>query len=89
MKAKDIRNLTITLVVLIVGIKLIVMISNRYINQAGVAGFSDLIKGFTGMGDLLIYGLAIIVILLIPYYISKRSGEKNALPNRPRPLGRE
>lgn len=89
MKAKDVRNLIITLVVVIVGVKIIVMISNRYINQANVAGFSGLIKGFTGLGDLVIYGIAIIAILLIPYYFSKRSGEKNALPNRPGPVGRE
>lgn len=71
MRSKDIRNLILTLIILAVGIKLILLISAHYIAQAGA--FSELATAFQGLGDLTIYGLAAIVLLLLPYYFSKRS----------------
>lgn len=74
MKARDARNLIITLIIAVVGVKLVLWISGNYIGNA--AGFSDLVKGFTGLGDLMMYGLIALAILLVPYYLSKRSQEK-------------
>lgn len=76
MKAKDVRNLIISLVIAAIGIKLIAIISGRYISAAGATGFSELVSAFIGLGDLALYGLIVIAILLVPYYLSKRSKEK-------------
>lgn len=79
MRAKDVRNLIITLVIVAIGIKLILFISSYYVNKYGsqdIAGFGDLVNGFTGLGDLAMYGLILLAIILIPYYFSKRSQEK-------------
>ncbi len=74
MSAKDVRNLMLTLIILAIGIKLIMWITGNYIGNAG--SFSDLVAGFTGLGDLAMYGLILLAILLMPYYLSKRSQEK-------------
>jgi len=77
MEAKDARNLIITLFIVAIGIKLIATISGRYISSAGGAGtFSSLVAAFLGLGDLAMYGLIVLAILIIPYYLSKRSQEK-------------
>jgi len=76
MKSRDVRNLILTLAILALGIKIITYISGRFITQAGTAGFSGLVGAFTGLGDLMVYGLAAIALLLIPFYFSKRSSEK-------------
>ena len=52
MKAKDARNLIISLIVVAIGIKLITIISARYTSIAGAEGFSELISAFRGLGDL-------------------------------------
>lgn len=74
MSARDVRNLILTLIIVAIGIKLILWISGNYIGNVG--GFSDLVAGFTGLGDLAMYGLILLAVLLIPYYLSKRSQEK-------------
>ena len=74
MKARDVRNLILTLIILALGIKLILWISGNYIGNAG--DFSGLVTGFTGLGDLAMYGLILFAVLLFPYYLSKRSQEK-------------
>ena len=77
MKSRDVRNLIITLIILAIGIKLITLISASSIsNVPGVESISNVVKSFTGLGDLSLYGIAFLVILLIPYYLSKRSQEK-------------
>lgn len=76
MKSRDVRNLIIALIIVAVGIKLITWVSGNYISNISLANFSDLVKAFTGLGDLAMYGLIILAILLIPYYLSKRSQEK-------------
>ena len=79
MRAKDVRNLIISLIVVAIGIKLITWISNHYVSASGFAGFSELINAFAGLGDLALYGLIFFAIILVPYYLSKRSQEKKVL----------
>ena len=76
MKAKDARNLIITLIVLAIGIKILTTLGSRYATQAGAAGFESLIKGFAGLGDLAMYGIILLAVLLVPYYFHKRSQER-------------
>lgn len=78
MKAKDARNMIIALIVVAIGIKLITWISGRYISGTNFSGVEDIVKAMGGLGDLALYGIAVIVILLIPYYFSKRSQEKKS-----------
>ena len=77
MKSRDVRNLIITLIILAIGIKLITLISASSIsNIPGIESVSKVVESFKGLGDLSLYGIAFLVILLIPYYFSKRSKEK-------------
>lgn len=77
MKSHDARNLIVTLIIVAVGVKLLLSISDYYASRAGSAGqFSELIQAFASLGNFAIYGLIILAILLIPYYLSKRSEEK-------------
>ena len=73
MESKKIRDLILTLVVLIVGIKLLVVIGLSYISDVG---FSGLTSSMESMSDILIIGLAFMIIILVPFYLSKRSEEK-------------
>ena len=80
MKAKDARNLIVTLIVLAIGVKLITWISANYISKVpGAGGLSSTVNSFLGLGDLSLYAIAIVVILLIPYYLSKRSKERQGV----------
>ncbi len=78
--SKDIRNLILTLVIVAVGVKLITLttknIKDIYVGVIGGSSFAGLINALDSIGDLILYGLLIIAILLIPYYLSKRSQEK-------------
>lgn len=79
MKSKDARNLILTLIIIAIGIKIISIVTGRYVSAAGAGGFGELIAAFTGLGDLALYGLIFLAILLIPYYLSKRSQEKKMI----------
>ena len=74
MRAKGVRNYILTLIILAIGVKLILWIPGNYVDSAD--GFADLVGAFTGLGDLTMYGLILLAILLVPYYLSKRSQEK-------------
>jgi hypothetical protein len=83
MAAKDVRNLIVTLIILVVGIKAIVLVSQTYTRTAasaadltGVANFSNLVGAAESLSNLVIIGLAVLIIILIPVWLSKRSSEK-------------
>ena len=73
MESKKIRDLILTLVVLVVGIKLLVVIGLSYISDVG---FSELTSSMETMSNVFIIGLAFLIIILVPFYLSKRSEEK-------------
>ena len=73
MASKDMRNGIIALIILALGIKIILYITGNYID---ISAAGDIGKSFQSMGDLFIYGAAIIAILLVPFYLSARSNEK-------------
>jgi hypothetical protein len=86
MAAKDVRNLIITLIILAVGIKLIVLISQTYTKTAasaadltGVANFTGIVDAINSLSDLIVLGLGILIIILIPVYLSKRSNERKLM----------
>lgn len=89
MKAKDIRNLIITLLIIAGGVKLIMIITNNAIKNYSVGGLESIINMLTGVGDLIIYGVVFLAIILIPIYLGKRSGEKNVVPDRSGSMGRK
>lgn len=75
MPAKSVRNLIITLVILAAGIKLIAFIAQSSI-PAGLSVPEGLKNSIEGVSTLVILGIAVLVLILIPVYLSKRSGEK-------------
>jgi amino acid transporter len=90
MKSKDVRNLIFTLIVLLIGIKAVYYIFNGFLSKVEILkSMSDVLTSLSGLIDLLTYVIIAVIILAIPFYLSKRSGEKklkkgvpNALPNR-------
>ena len=82
MEAKGIRNLIISLIVVAIGVKLITLVSKNikdiYVDAivGGSPSYAELINALDSLGDLVLYGLIILAVLLIPYYLSKRSQEK-------------
>ena len=75
MSAKDARNLILALIILIVAI----FVLSRW--GKGIAGtaagpVATLTAGLDSVSNLLILGLGLLVIILIPIYLSRRSGEK-------------
>jgi uncharacterized membrane protein len=88
MNSKDNRNLIIALIILAIGIKIILMAFSNYLskNVGGiVGGFSDLTGSVESMGTLIIYGIIVLIILLIPFYLSKRSEEKKMTKEKVKP----
>mgnify|MGYP001591471643 CR=1 FL=1 len=85
MPAKDVKRLIVTLIILIIGINLLVYLVKNYIlnvPQAGldVLGTADITPALTTLSGVLSVGLAFLVLILIPVYLSKRSQEKYTSP---------
>ncbi len=83
MSAKDVKRLIVTLIILIIGINLLVYVVKNYIlnvPQAGLVVGTDITPALTTLSGVLSIGLAFLVLLLIPVYLSKRSQEKYKSP---------
>lgn len=81
MKPHDVRNLIVTLIIIAVGVKLLLAISDYYVSRSGASGqLGTLVNSFTSLGDFATYGIIILAVLLVPYYLSKRSQEKKTRP---------
>jgi flagellar biogenesis protein FliO len=77
MAAKDVRNLILAIIILIIGIFVLTRIGKGFMANIKLPSTApDIIASIEGMSTVLILGLGIIVIILIPIYLSKRSGEK-------------
>ncbi|HLC67466.1 MAG TPA: hypothetical protein VJI12_01150 [archaeon] len=74
-------NVLVTLIVLAAAVKGLTYITGGQIKSADPTGsFGSLISGFLGIADLMFYGLVALIIILIPYYISKRNKSKTSQP---------
>lgn len=87
MSAKSVRNLIFTLVILLVGIRAALFFFKSFLSKFEIlSSFKNFVDVIYGMNDLITYALIALIIILIPFYLSKRSsekkGEKNALPDR-------
>jgi len=79
MGSKSIRNLIIALVVLLIGIRAVIFIFNSYLSQFTVAGsLTGIVGAVEGMSTLLTYGILALIVIAIPFYLSKRSKEKES-----------
>lgn len=77
MSAKSVRNLILTLIILIIGIFILVRIGKGFTGTSPFAtSTQNLIASIDSLSNMLILGLVIIVIILIPIYLSRRSEEK-------------
>ena len=75
MQSKKIRDLIIALIILIVGIKLLTMIGFSYVFSTGLE-IPELAGSIEPLGNMMIMGLSFLIVILIPFYLSKRSEEK-------------
>lgn len=75
MQSKKIRDLIATLIILIIGIKLLATIGFSYISNAGV-NMPEFAVSIEALGNMMVIGLSFLTIILIPFYLSKRSEEK-------------
>lgn len=74
MKSKDISNLIISLLILGAGIKIVAILAKGYISP--VAGISpELISSVDSLSNLFLIGIGIFLLILLPFYLSKRSEE--------------
>lgn len=71
--SKDIRNLIITLLILGIGARLILYITERYVNIAAAGGIG---QSLNEIGIFLFYGAIVLALLLVPFWLSSRSNEK-------------
>ncbi len=73
MKGKGVGGIILNLIIVAAGIKILMFVADGYIRSADTAGsFYQLISSFTAVGDFLFYGLAALVVLLIPYWFYKQ-----------------
>ncbi len=86
MEAKELRNLIIALLILVAGIRLLSVIGSGYIAQfQGTLNVDEsLVRSVESIGTILMLGIGVIVLLLIPYWLHKRSQEKKA-KQQPKP----
>ncbi len=78
-----------SLIIAAIGVKGMTYIAENYLSKIDPSGsFSSSISGFLGIADLIFYGLIALIVLLIPYYLSKRK-KKDAIPDRAGPVGRK
>ena len=75
MAAKDIKNLIIAIIVLLVGIRLLVIIAKGYIPQSSLVP-KDLLLSVDALSNLFTLGLVIVLLFAVPFYLSRRSEEK-------------
>ncbi|MBS3052993.1 MAG: hypothetical protein J4469_00660 [Candidatus Aenigmarchaeota archaeon] len=77
MAAKDIKNLIATIIIAIIGVHLLIYISKVYIPQIGqsLPGM-EIFSSIEGISNLITIVLVIIILFLLPFYFSKKSGEK-------------
>jgi len=75
MQSKKIRDLIITLIILVIGIKLLTMIGFSYISSTGL-DIPELAGSVEALGNMMIMGMSFLTVILIPFYLSKRSEEK-------------
>ena len=82
MKGKS-GSMLITLIIIAVAVKGLTYVADGQIKSADPNGtFSGLISGFLGIADIMFYGLIAIIIILVPYYLSRRK-RKAAEQQRP------
>lgn len=75
MAAKDIRNLIVAIVIAIIGIQLLVRLAKGYIPQSPLVP-PDISASIDALSNLLTLGLVVVLLLAIPFYLSRRSEER-------------
>lgn len=77
MESEKIRDLIITLIIIAIGIKIITMIGLFFIPNLELVNISDnIVKSIEAIGNLFIFGMIFLIIILVPLYLSSRSEEK-------------
>lgn len=74
MAAKEIKNLIVGIVIVLVGVQLLLRLSKGYTQGAQLP---NIFPSIDAMSNLLTIGLVIILLFLLPFYFSKRGEEKS------------
>ncbi len=78
-EAGDIRNWIITLVILVAGLFILLRVGKGFIAGAASPGLpidKNLLASIDSISLLMAIGISIVILFLIPFYLSKRSQEK-------------
>lgn len=75
MQSKDVSKLIFSLLVLAIGVKVITIIAKGYIQQPVVGISTELVGSLDSVGNLFIMGIGVIILILLPFYFSKKSEE--------------
>jgi hypothetical protein len=76
MSAKSFRNLIITLIILVIGITVLQHIAKGFTSNLPNAQGITIMPAIQNLVNMVTIGLAVIIVILIPVYLSKRSNEK-------------
>lgn len=76
MQSKDILNLIISLIVLAAGVKIIAVVAKSYIPASPAYVSPELLASVDAISNLFILGTGVLVLILLPFYFSKKSEEK-------------
>lgn len=75
MKSKEISNLILSLIILAIGIKVVGIVAKGYTENPVIGISPDLLNAVESLGNLFILGIGVLVLILLPFYFSKRSEE--------------
>jgi uncharacterized protein YneF (UPF0154 family) len=79
MTAAGIRNVIVTIIILILGVEILWYIAKKYVSEAPASGGTDILSSMDSFLNLFVMGLVLIILLLLPIYLSKRSEENKIL----------
>lgn len=75
MKSKDLSNLIISLFILAAGVKIVTILARGYITAPAIGISPGIINSIDNVGNLFLIGIGVLILILIPFYLSKRSEE--------------
>ncbi|MBI3190256.1 hypothetical protein HYZ41_00980 [archaeon] len=79
MSSRGVRNVIFTVVILVIGVELLWYVAKKYVSEAPASSGTEILSSMDSFLNLFVIGLVLIILLLIPIYLSQRSEENKIL----------